>query len=115
VSILPMPNRLSLPALPRLPAIRAPKLDLRLAARALAVGIVLGLVGIGVWAVGPANVVGGLIGAASREASVFLTLLTGGIGVALLASAILLTRGRPVWALTVGAAPLLALFALLVR
>jgi len=107
-----MSIRLTLPGLP-LPAL--PRLELRQAARLLALGVVVAMAALVLWSVGPGNVLGHLVGSARREASVFISLLGGAIALALLASAVALMRGKPAWSLAIAALPLLALFAMLVR
>lgn len=103
---------LAFPALPPLPRVRFSATAM---ARALAVAVALGFVGFLMWILGPAKVLDALLDAARREASVFLTVLAGVIGLSLLASATALMRGRPVWSIGFAAAPLLALAVLLVR
>ena len=103
---------LAFPALPPLPSIR---ITTRTVGRALAVAVALGFVGVLMWILGPGNVVDALLDAARREASVFMTVLAGVIGLSLFASATALLWGRPVWSIGFAAAPLLALAVLLVR
>lgn len=103
---------LAFPALPPLPGVR---FTAKILARALAVAVALGFVGFLMWILGPARVLDALLDAARREASVFLTVLAGVIGLSLSASATALMRGRPVWSIGFAAAPLLALAVLLVR
>lgn len=99
---------LAFPALPPLPAPR-------IVGRVLAASVALGFVAVLTWILGPANILDALLDSARREASVFLRVLAGVIGLSLLASAAALLRGRPVWSIGFAAAPLLALAALLVR
>ena len=103
---------LAFPALPPLPNIAV---TAQTVGRALAVAVALGFVGFLMWILGPANILDALLDAARREASVFMSVLAGVIGLSLLASATALFRGRPVWSIAFAAAPLRALAVLLVR
>lgn len=103
---------LAFPALPPLPVIRV---TAQTVGRGLAVSVALGFVGFLMWILGPANILDALLDAARREASVFMSVLAGVIGLSLLASATALFTGRPVWSIGFAVAPLLALAVLLVR
>jgi len=99
---------LAFPALPPLPSSRT-------VGRVLAAGVALGFVVALMRILGPANILDALLDATRREASVFMTVLAGVIGLALLASAAALLRGRPGWSIGFAAAPLLAMLVLLMR
>lgn len=103
---------LAFPALPTLPPIR---ITARTVGRVLAVAVALGFVSVLMWILGPANILDALLDAARREASVFMSVLAGVIGLSLFTSATALFRGRPVWSIGFAVAPLLALAVLLVR